>query len=79
MATEQSEIDEIITNLGGLQGRGRPALRLRDYLAANPAMRALDPAKRAAVERFALRLESFQSERILLLAPQFTEANVLGR
>ena len=42
-------------------------------------MHALDPAKRAALERFATRLEAFQSERILLLAPQFTEANILAR
>jgi len=60
-------------------GPASPALRLRDYLAANPAMHALDPAKRAALERFALRLEAFQSERVLLLAPQFTEASILGR
>ena len=37
------------------------------------------PPSAAALEQFASRLEAFQSERILLLAPHFTEANILGR
>ena len=61
--------DDFIT----LNAPSAPVGRLRAFLTAHPALHALDPAKRTAIERFASRLEAFQTERILLLAPPFAE------
>lgn len=49
-----------------------PASAMKAYLDSQPILRVLDPSKRAALEQFVTGLETFQNERILLLAPHFT-------
>jgi protease-4 len=49
-----------------------PASAMKAYLDTQPVLRLLDPHKRAAVEQFVAGLEAFQNERILLIAPHFT-------
>jgi protease-4 len=61
--------DEFIT----LDAPAPAGPRLRAFLTANPALHALDPAKRVALERFVSQLEAFRNERILLLAPAFAQ------
>jgi hypothetical protein len=45
---------------------------MKAYIDTQPVLRLLDPHKRAAVEQFVAGLEAFQNERILLIAPHFT-------
>lgn len=52
-----------------------PASAMKSYLEAQPLVRMLDPQKRAALQRFVAGLEAFQNERILLIAPHFTNLN----
>ena len=49
-----------------------PASAMKAYLDTQPVLRLLDPHKRAAVDQFVAGLEAFQNERILLIAPHFT-------
>ncbi|MFP6877325.1 MAG: signal peptide peptidase SppA [Roseibacillus sp.] len=49
-----------------------PASAMKAHLDSQPILRVLDPSKRAALEQFVTGLETFQNERILLLAPHFT-------
>lgn len=52
------------------------ASELQSYLASQPFVRVLDDSKRAALAEFVSRLEAFQNERVLLLAPHFTTLSV---
>ncbi|MDA0767655.1 MAG: signal peptide peptidase SppA [Verrucomicrobia bacterium] len=48
----------------------KPAAHLRQFLLLNPAYQALDHGKQASLRQLADRLEAFQDNRILLLAPE---------
>jgi protease IV len=48
----------------------KPATHLREFLLLNPAYQALDHGKQASLRQLADRLEAFQHNRILLLAPE---------
>lgn len=47
-----------------------PSTHLREFLQINPAYQALDASKRNALRQLADRLEAFQQEHFLLLAPE---------